>query len=67
MAIRSGYTVGRNTGEASLADQLKKFSVKTLNPPQDAVEIISLRDPSAAIKRGPNPAHESLKVLHCLM
>lgn len=53
MAIRCGYTVGRTTGEASLADQLKRFKPRRLDDNKDAVNTFV------------NPAKESL-VTKCI-
>jgi hypothetical protein len=50
MAIRCGYTVGRNTGEASLSDQLRIYKPR-IAPKEEK------RVPSS---RPPNPAHEKL-------
>ena len=50
MAIRCGYTVGRTTGESSLADQLKKYQPRTLKVEEKKVYKI----------KPDNPAHEKL-------
>lgn len=61
MAIRCGFTVGRNTGESSLVDQLKRYKAKELAENNDARDKKSL---FSSFKTGsskpPNPAHETL-------
>ncbi len=56
MSIRCGYTVGRNTGESSLSDQLKRFKPRVF-------DVEEIRTPSSGFVSAPssNPAHESLK------
>ena len=52
MSIRSGYTVGRTTGESSLSDQLERFKPRILK------EEAKKSDKDA--QRASNPARESL-------
>jgi hypothetical protein len=54
MAIRCGYTVGRNTGESSLGDQLRVYQ------PRKLVAEEKKRSTQAQLNRPPNPAHEKL-------
>ncbi len=55
MAIRCGYTVGRNTGESSLGDQLLKYKPRSLL--QEGEES---KDSSSS-NSYQNPAKETLK------
>lgn len=54
MAIRCGYTVGRSTGESSLADQLRVYQPRKLTVEEKK------RVTQAQLNRPPNPAHEKL-------
>jgi len=52
MAIRCGYTVGRNTGESSLSDQLQRFKPRQLK--------VETKKNEKDVQRATNPARESL-------
>jgi hypothetical protein len=51
MAIRCGYTVGRNTGESSLNDQLKRFKTRAFSSEEE----------KKVGSKSANPSHESLQ------
>jgi hypothetical protein len=61
MAIRAGYSVGRNTGESSLVDQLKRYKPRVLAE----AELSRQRQEDANKKilkaKSPNISHETLK------
>jgi Ran GTPase-activating protein (RanGAP) involved in mRNA processing and transport len=54
--IRSGLSVGRNTTESSLNDQLRRYKPRSLEDKEDRL-ILDL----AKKTKLPNPAHESLQ------
>eukprot|EP00605_Chrysophyceae_sp_TOSAG23-4_P000638 GSChrysophyteH1.ASY1.ANO1.719.1 assembled CDS len=57
--IRSGLTVGRNTTEASLTDQLLRFKPRSLEDKSNELALDLTRD---GVKGKPaNPSHESLQ------
>lgn len=61
MAIRCGYTVGRTTGESSLADQLKRFKPKSIEEPSNKNKISQRNQSLISNPSKPNnPSHESL-------
>mmetsp|Transcript_23366 Transcript_23366/g.38929 ORF Transcript_23366/g.38929 Transcript_23366/m.38929 type:complete len:436 (-) Transcript_23366:317-1624(-) len=59
MAIRCGYTVGRNTAESSLNDQLRIYKPRTL----------AREEKKSLMNRPANPAHETLssKCIHVVV
>lgn len=57
MAIRCGYTVGRNTGESSLYDQLRIYKARKVN---NIPEEKKTSTTTTTKSRHPNPALEKL-------
>ena len=53
MAIRAGYSVGRNTGESSLVDQLKRYRPRVVAEEEQKALAANLKPKNAS--------HESLK------